>query len=127
MTIIREIFQNNFKNTQQIIVEFDNDQSSKNDIDIFIMFDNDQRIRKLKKKVVKFRFETKILKLKKRTKRFRFEINATIIVKLFFVTTKNFNASQMKNVKNTSNINNDSMTKSIIIIHKSLKFNKLKI
>ena len=49
ITIIRKTFQNNFKNTQQIIVEFDNNQLSKNNINIFIMINNNQRIRKLKK------------------------------------------------------------------------------
>ena len=80
-------------------MKIDDDELTKKNIDTNIVVDNNQqRIRNLQKNIAKFRNETKISKLKIRTKRFRVKIDATRIVKSFFVITKNVNALQKKYV-----------------------------
>ena len=86
-----------------------------------IVDNNQQQIRKLQNEIIQLRNETKISKLKIRTKQFCVEIDATTFVKLFFVITKNVNASQKKFM-----FDNDAITKSTVIFHKSFKFDKLK-
>ena len=100
MTIIQKKIQNNnFENNQRFNIKIDDDELTKKNVDTNIVVDNDQqRIRNLQKKIAKFRNETKISKLKVRTKRFRVEIDTTIIVKSFFVITKNVNALRKKNM-----------------------------
>ena len=127
MTIVLKIFQKNFQNVQRrenvqhFHIDFVDDELIKKNINIIIIVDNDQqRIRKLQNEIIQLRNKTKISKLKIRTKRFRDEINATTIVKSFFVFIKNVNASRKKFI-----FDNDTTTKSIIIF-KSLKFDKLK-
>ena len=71
--------------------------------------------------MIRLRNETKISKLKIRAKRFRVEINATTFVKSFFVITKYVDALRKKIM-----FDNNAITKSIVIFHKSLKFDKLK-
>ena len=86
-----------------------------------IVDNNQQRIRELQNEITQFRNETKISKLKIRTKQFRVEIDATIFVKSFFVITKSVNASRKKFM-----FDDNAITKSIMIFHKSFKFDKLK-
>ena len=121
-------FQNNFQNVQRFKnvlyfnIDFVDDELIKKNINTFTIVDNDQqRIRKLQNEIIQLRNETEISKLKIRTKQFRVEIDATTFVKLFFVITKNVNASQKKFM-----FDDDAMTKSIVIFHKLFKFNKLK-
>ena len=84
--------------------------------------DNDQqRIRELQNEITQLRNERKVSKLKVRTKQLRREINATTFVESFFVITKNVSASRSKFM-----FDDDTTTKSIVIFHKLLKFNKLK-
>ena len=123
ITIIQEISQdNNFENNQRFNIEIDDDELTKKNVDTNIVVDNNQqRIRNLQKKIAKLRNETKISKLKIRTKRFRVEVDATTIVKSFFVITKNVNVLQKKNM-----FDDDMTTKSMTIFHKSFKSDKLK-
>ena len=88
---------------------------------VTIVDNNQQRIRELQNEVIQFRNETKTSKLKIWTKQFRVEVDVTTFVKSFFVITKNVNASQNKFM-----FDDDAITKSIVIFHKSLKFDKLK-
>ena len=90
-------------------------------------------IENFKKKISELREATHKIKLQIKKKRFRNATNTTIIVKLFFVLTKNVNASISNNTnfknnfkKNTKNVD---QTKIIIISQKikSLKFKKLKL
>ena len=84
--------------------------------------DNDQqRIRKLQNEIIQFRNEAKVSKLKIRARQFRAEVDATTFVKSFFVITKGVSASRKKFM-----FDDDAMTKSIVIFHKSFKFDKLK-
>ena len=111
------------------------------------MLDNQQNVQKhnniitLQKKTIQ-NFEKKINSLRKTThktklqtkkKQFRNATNTTIIIKLFFVLTKNVNVSTFNNTnfKNNfkKNIKNVDSTKITIISRKikSLKFEKLKL
>ena len=123
ITTIQKNFRNsNFENNQRFNIEINDDELTKKNVDTNIVVDNNQqRIRNLQKEIAKLRNETKISKLKIRAKRFRVEIDATTIIKSFFVITKNVNASRKKNM-----FNNDATTKLMTIFHKSFKFDKLK-